>query len=303
MNVIIIGYGSIGRRHAKIIRKNFKFCNIYICTKQKISKFKSFKNLNQIKLLKPDYIIIASETHKHLEQLRYLENNFKKVQILVEKPLFHRFKKLKIKNNNVYVGYNLRFHPFIQKLQKIVSKEKIYDAQFITNSFLPDWRKNISYKENYSAFKSKGGGIILDLSHEIDLAELIFNNLKIVFSIFGKKSNLKINTEDYLKAFAKSKKTQISFDLKYYSRNEIRIILIDAEKFSIFIDFKNNIFKIKKGNKINQIKTNYSKDHTFYQMHKAIIKGEGKNSLCSYGEALRVLEIIKNIKQKKTVLL
>ncbi len=300
MNVVIVGYGSIGRRHANIISKNFKFCNIQICTKQKISKFKSFKNLNQIKALKPDYIIIASETSKHLAQLKYLENNFNNVQILVEKPLFHKFKKLKIKKNNVYVGYNLRFHPFIQKLKKIVNKKEIYDAQFITNSFLPDWRKNISYKENYSAFKSKGGGIILDLSHEIDLAALIFKNLKIIFSVYGKKSNLKINTEDYLKTFAKSKKTQISFDLKYYSRNEIRIILIDAEKFSAFIDLKNNIFKIKKGNKTNQIKRNFSNDHTFYQMHKAIINGEGKKFLCSYGEALKVLEIIKNIKQKNS---
>ena len=77
MNVIIVGYGSIGRRHAKIISKNFKFCNIHICTKQKISKFKSFKNLNQIKLLKPDYIIIASETHKHLDQLNFIEKILK----------------------------------------------------------------------------------------------------------------------------------------------------------------------------------------------------------------------------------
>ena len=115
-----------------------------------------------------------------------------------------------------------------------------------------------------------------------------------------KKSNLKINTEDYLKTFAKSKKTQISFDLKYYSRNEIRMILIDAEKFSLFIDLKNNIFKIKKGNKTSQIKRNFSNDHTFYQMHKAIIKGEGKKFLCSYGEALKVLEIIQNIKQKNS---
>ena len=56
------------------------------------------------------------------------------------------------------------------------------------------------------------------------------------------KSNLKINTEDYLKLLGKSKNAQVSLDLKYYSKNEVRLILIDGFKFSIFLDLKKNKF-------------------------------------------------------------
>jgi len=297
MKVVIIGYGSIGRRHAKIINKNFKNIKIYICSKQIVPKFKFFHKLSNIKFIKPDYVIIASETSKHLKQLQYLEKNFKNLKILVEKPLFHKITNFRIKKNKVFVGYNLRFHPYILKMQKILKNKKVFDVQLITNSFLPNWRKNISYKNNYASHKSKGGGIILDLSHELDLMNLMFANIKITHSLFGKKSELTKNTEDFLKIIATSKKTHISLDLKYYSRNEIRVILIDSEKFSIFINLKKNIFRLTNDKKISEIKKKYSKDFTYLEMHKAIIYNNKQNILCSYNEGLKVIKTIHDIKK------
>ena len=52
--------------------------------------------------------------------------------------------------------------------------EKVYDIKLITNSYLPDWRKKHDFKKNYAVFKSKGGGIILDLSHELDFIYNLF---------------------------------------------------------------------------------------------------------------------------------
>ena len=146
--IVIIGYGSAGRRHARIINNNFKNIEINILTKQRVKKFRSFKNLNEIKKINPDYIIIASETIKHLNQLKYLEKNFKNKKILIEKPLFHKSNNLIFKRNNIFINYNLRFNPYIQKLKKFLDKKFIYDIKLITNSYLPNWRKNISYKKN-----------------------------------------------------------------------------------------------------------------------------------------------------------
>lgn len=296
IKVVIIGYGSAGRRHARILEKNFNHVQIYILSKQKIRKFYTFKKISYIKEINPSYIIIASETFSHLSQLRYLEKNFTNKKILVEKPLFHGLYDLKIKKNNVFVNYNLRFHPYILKLKKILKKEKIYDIKFLTNSYFPNWRNNVSYKKNYTTLKSKGGGVILDLSHELDIIISIFNKISIEYASYGKKSNLTKDTEDYFKFIGKFKKTNIALDINYYSRNELRLILVDSENFSIYLDLKNNIFRINKDKTSIIIKKKYSQDFTFLKTHQAIINGDGKNLLCKLNDGLKVLKMIKKIK-------
>ena len=294
--VVIIGYGSAGRRHAKILEKNFKNIEIYIFTKQNINKFKSFNNLSYIKVINPDYIIIASETYNHLKQLKYLEKNFTNKKILVEKPLFHKFYNLNFKKNNIFINYNLRFNPYIQKLKKFLDKKSIYDIKLITNSYLPNWRKNISYKKNYSVDKSKGGGVILDLSHDIDIIISLFDKISINYVSFGRKSNLTRNTEDFLYLNARSKKANISLDINYYSKNELRLIFVDGRNFSLNLDLKNNIFKLCKNNKIYKITKKYSQDFTFLKTHEAIISGKNSKSLCKIEDGKKVLRFIEDIK-------
>lgn len=297
--VVIIGYGSAGKRHAKILKKYFKRFKIYIFTKQKIKNFETFNKLINIKKIDPYYIIIASETIQHLNQLKFLEKNFKNKKILIEKPLFHKFNNLTKKRNYLYINYNLRFHPYIEKLQKIMKQKKVYDFKMITNSFLPDWRKNNNFKSNYAINKSKGGGVILDLSHELDLINNFFKKIKLTFVEYGKKSNLTKDTEDYLKLSAKVKNVSISLDLNYYSKNELRLLLVDGDGFSVKIDLKKNIFIYKNKDKIYKFNKNYSQDYTFLKTHKAIIYGQKKKQLCKFKDALNVLRIIKKIKNNK----
>jgi len=294
--IVIIGYGSAGRRHARIINNNFKNIEINILTKQRVKKFRSFKNLNEIKKINPDYIIIASETIKHLNQLKYLEKNFKNKKILIEKPLFHKSNNLIFKRNNIFINYNLRFNPYIQKLKKFLDKKFIYDIKLITNSYLPNWRKNISYKKNYSVDKSKGGGVILDLSHDIDIIMSLFNKVSINYVSFGRKSNLTKNSEDFLYLNARSNKVNISLDINYYSRNELRLIFVDGRNFSLNLDLKNNIFKLCVNNKIYKITKKYSQDFTFLKTHEAIISGKNSKSLCKIEDGKKVLRFIENIK-------
>lgn len=297
--VVIIGYGSAGRRHASILRKFFNNSNIYVLTKQKIKVFKTFEKLNYIKSINPDYIVIASETFKHFNQLKFLEKNFKNKKILVEKPLFHKDCDLKIKNNIVYINYNLRFHPLFLKLKDIIKKNKIYDVKFITNSFLPNWRKRKLSKKSYACSKSKGGGVILDLSHELDLIKNIFLKLKINYVDFSTKSNITNDSEDFLKLYAKHGKVNISLDLSYYSQNEIRIILVDCKNSSFFIDLKNNVFKINNIKTSLDLKKNFNQNYTFSMVHNAIINGTNKNKLCNYNQAVKVLKFINLIKDSK----
>ena len=94
INVCIIGYGSIGKRHYEILLSYFKKNQIYIITNQK-KVFNAYKNINALKFILPKYVIICNETSKHYRTINYIERNFSNMRILVEKPLFDK-KYLKI---------------------------------------------------------------------------------------------------------------------------------------------------------------------------------------------------------------
>ena len=159
-NILIIGFGSIGKRHANILKKFKNISNIYILTKQICKNFKKIENIKQIKKIDPDYIIIATKTSDHFKYLLFLEKNFSNKTILVEKPLFEKYKKLKIKNNKIFVGYNLRYHPVLVFIKNFIKNKKIFSIDVNCHSYLPHWRKNRNYSKTNSAKKAYGGGAL-----------------------------------------------------------------------------------------------------------------------------------------------
>ena len=117
--ILIIGYGSIGKRHAKILSKLEVVSEIRLLTKQKNVKFKTVKNFNEVKKFNPDYIIISNETYFHIKTLKKIERIFSNKKILIEKPLSHRVSNFVPKKNKVWIGYNMRFNPIVKYLRKI----------------------------------------------------------------------------------------------------------------------------------------------------------------------------------------
>ena len=216
--VLIIGYGSIGRKHAQLLKRFKNVGDIFIFSNQKDLGFKKIKKLSEVKKIQPDYIIISSRTSEHYKNLLFIERNLKNKIILVEKPLFHKFKKLNIKNNKVFIGYNLRFHPVLKYIKKYIRNKKIIFVNIKCSSRLPSWRKNIDYINSNSAKKSFGGGALLELSHEIDYLQWIFKEIKKIYlSKIDKVSNLKIDTEDQVNIIGKTLKTNFNMDLNFFS--------------------------------------------------------------------------------------
>ncbi len=296
-SALIMGFGSIGEKHAMILNKYFNYKNIFIFTKRKIKKFKVIKRLKDIKKLNFNYIIISSDTSKHFSQLNYILKNFRNKKILIEKPLFTKFQKIKNKSNKIYVGFNLRFHPQILFLKKFLNKKKIYNVKVTCNSFLPNWRKNIDYKKSSSSNKSKGGGVILDLSHEFDYIRWIFGEIKLNYVKQIKLAKITNNTEDTLNLHGKVKNANLSVDLNYISRIPKRTIFIDAKDFSITLDLILNYLTIKSNKRsfTKQIK-NFDKNLTYINQHRAILSNK-KQNLCSLKFANETMRLIDKIKK------
>jgi len=299
-NVLIIGYGSIGKVHAKVLSELKFIKKIYILTSQRITKYSTISKISQIKEINPFYIVMANETSLHYEQFLYLNKNFANIKILIEKPIFHKYYKLNTSiNNQVYVGYNLRFHPIILFLKKLLQNKKILSVNIFCGSYLPNWRKNRNYEDTSSAKKIKGGGVLLDLSHEMDYVLLLFGKINNFFAINKKISKLKIDSDDFLNFIGITQtKVQINLSLNYFSLINRRKIIIDCDNMHIIVDLINNKINYYKNKKIISKKFNkLNKYYTYKKMHYDYLMNK-TNNLCSINEALLTMKLIEKIKSK-----
>ncbi len=294
MKVLIIGFGSIGKKHflalnelgflVDVLSKSYEFSHF------EGKNFRLFKDLEELNLQDYDLFIIANITTSHFKTLEFLDQNVKEKIILVEKPLFQKDMEFIPSNNNqIYIAYLLRFHPMIQDLKQLIDKKEVYFAKFICNSYLPNWRK-LDYRQNYSAKKELGGGVMLDLSHEIDLAFYFFKELSLKFSQNLKISELEITSDDFTFLALSAKNTSIHIELDYFSKLTQRKILFHTKENSFETDLVHN--KLNIYDKTNNFKSKTYENDTFktlQNMHKAIL--EKDQNLCTLEEARRVLRL------------
>lgn len=288
--ILIIGRGSISSKHIlalKLISKKFEIINI---------SSRKFNN-NYAKQNFFDIIVICSPSSFHYKHMQIVEQNFNNIKVLIEKPLFDKFYKIKTKVKNKYfVGYNLRFHPVINYLKKKISNKKIFSINIISHSFLPSWRKK-NYTRSVSARKKLGGGILLELSHELDYLRWIFKNISIL-NVFNRKiSNLKINTDDILNISGKIRK-KIFFNLNsnFFSRINNRSIKIDGMNFSINANLIKNKIEVNSGQrKFIKKFSKFNILNTYKDQYLDIFSNKNKN-VCTLSQGLKLMNLIREIK-------
>ena len=300
MKVLLIGFGSIGKRHYEILNSIKTINEIHVVTKQNLENIVHFKNIEEVNNVQIyDYFIVASETAKHFQQLNYLNKHVNNKKILVEKPLFERTYNLdnSIKNR-IFIAYNLRFHPLLQKLANITSNEEVYYVNVICGQYLPTWRPGRDYRVSYSAEIKRGGGVLRDLSHELDYIEWLFGKLQNLKTINTKISDLEINSDDIFTAIGTTdKNTIINISIDYISKSPLRRIIIHTKNRTIEADIiKNSISICDK-----ECKTEYfdykdlERNHTYRIMHEKIIHDSFDN-ICTYEEGLNIVRLIEQTK-------
>ena len=296
MKVLLIGYGSIGKRHFDILSDFDEVDSINVVTKQNIDNVKTFKSLKDIEDINVyDYFIIANETSKHYEQLDYVCKYTTNKNILVEKPLFDKEYTLESCDNNVFVAYNLRFHPLLQKLKEILKDEDVYYANVLAGQYLPTWRPDQDYRESYSAKLSQGGGVLRDLSHELDYINWLFGDMTIISSINTKISDLEIESDDIFTALGKTDKgTLINVTMDYISKMPLRKIMIHTKTKTIEANIVTNTINIfnRDGIENSIVLDKLHRDYTYTNMHKAIINNDFQN-VCNLKEGLQTVDIIE----------
>ena len=286
----------MGQKHSEYLSRLLGNENIFVLTKQENIPFASLNSISQIDKLDPDYIVISSETSSHVSYIKEIETRVFNKVILVEKPLFAKYEDFHPRNNTYFVGYNLRFHPLISSIRDEISQEKVISFEIVCNSYLPDWRRNIHYSDSSSSSISKGGGVLLDLSHELDYLRYIFGDTEHLYSKSIKVSDLKIDTDDYLILVGETKeKALFTVNLNYFSKREIRKVTIETDKRTIMLDLLDSrMVSYFSDKEPIEILKNYSVADTYIQQHKAILQ-EDFSQVCSYQDGLKVMQMIDQI--------
>lgn len=241
MRALIAGHGSIGQRHAANLRELRPGIEIELLGRG------AERGIDQVIKRKPDVAFICTPSELRLPYLvPLLEAG---VPTYVEKPLvanardaqaLRGFIATKRSLPTVAVGCNLRLLPSLVRLRAMLRDQQIgrvVRASLTAGQWLPDWRPGKDYRASYSA-RAAGGGVILDLIHELDLARWLFGDLGVLQATAGKLSSLEIESEDTACVVLgrKGAAPLVSVTLDYISRRRVRRYEMVGEKGTLVWD-------------------------------------------------------------------
>ena len=207
--ILIVGYGSIGKRHLAIARELLPEAQIALFRHRVTDDIPSFADLCISSLdaaleFRPTIAVVANPATLHVDIALPLAEAG--VALIIEKPLSddlagtdelvdvcHEY------GTPLLVGYNLRFSPSLKYFRDqlhdfVVGKALSFRCE--VGQFLPEWRPDTDYRDGVSAQMKLGGGVLLELSHELDYLTWIFGKVAWVMGHVSTQSDLEIDVED-----------------------------------------------------------------------------------------------------------
>lgn len=251
MKVLIIGLGSIALKHLSALKVLEPNSQVFALRSGKSkTEVAGVKNLYEWKEVPDDidFILISNTTNEHYDTInKSLEF---KVPLFIEKPPFENIegvdkilKKAEKYGVRTYTAFNIRFHPVIKWLKENLADKRVLEVQAYCGSYLPEWRPGRDYREVYSAKRKLGGGVHLDLIHELDFLIWLFNKPEKINSFLSKVSPLETDSIDCAHYWLQYKEFNISILLNYYRRDAKRNIEIVMENETWTADLINSTIK------------------------------------------------------------
>lgn len=236
--VMIIGYGSIGKRHTEVFSS--QKCKVALVTSQVDTGLETYDNISTaLENFSPDIILITNETSKHINSLNELVALNFQGRVFIEKPFSDYPTEIKTYPfKSAHVLYNLRMSPLFTELKMYMKSEKVVSANIYCGQYLPSWRPSRDYRETYSAKKSQGGGVIRDLSHELDYSTWLFGDFTKVAAIGGHLSSLEIDSDDVYHLIGKTAKVPaLNITVNYLDRTSKRMMVINTDNLTFTLNF------------------------------------------------------------------
>ncbi len=209
--MLIVGFGSIGRRHLRNLRAlGWQDSEIIVCRSghstlpdHELAGVTIEYDLAKALAHQPTATLIANPTSLHLSTALAAARSGS--HIFIEKPISHTLDGIDELRQVVdekalvfFVGFQFRFHPGLRQIKRWLDEGqigRITSVQAHWGEYLPDWHPWEDYSQSYSAREDLGGGVVLTLSHPIDYLRWLAGEVDSVYATLSFEG-LDIETED-----------------------------------------------------------------------------------------------------------
>jgi len=283
---LVVGYGSIGKRHTRELR-NLGFEVDIVSSHAKKKKVNNLKDVADFSVY--DCVVLSSETHLHERQYQWLCEKKYTGKMIVEKPVGFLLEE----GNCVYPAYNLRFHGGVKKLKDELLDKSCIHAQMNISRHLPTMREGgRPYGESYSCSKAKGGGVLCDFSHDLDLLIHLFGPCKKLIAHGGKLSSLEGDSYDCVTLLCETEKCpSLCLHLDYVDHFPERTIKVSADEDSIYLNLDEHYYCSSK----EEIQFDEDElEQSYVEQLKAVL-ADDKKSLCSISDSNKTEKLIEAI--------
>lgn len=231
---LLVGFGSIGKRHLSNLRTLAP--NAKIVLLRRASQVPEgavapegvdhlVTSLEQALAFSPTAAIIAGPATYHMSVAQKLAKE--DVHLLVEKPIAAELEGVqqtidlcRERQLVLMTAYNFRFSLAAGVFRQAVQQGmvgRVLSVCVDTGQFLPSWRVGSDYRQGVSAKKSLGGGVLLELSHEVDYLRWIFGEVASVYARCQNSGSLQIDADiedcvDMLLVFANGVNANVHLD-------------------------------------------------------------------------------------------
>lgn len=302
LTVLFVGLGSIGKRHLSNLSNYCENKGITLevdalrsGNKNTVKSIDGVNMFSEWEELSAHYslIFITNPTNLHEETLERLKD--KGDYFFLEKPVFQKsialesFEKI---IERTYVAAPLRYKKVMQDFREMLVAEEIHSSRVICSTYLPDWRET-DYRESYSSYSNRGGGVELDCIHEMDYIVELFGFPLNISKIFGQKSNLEIHSNDVAIYILEYENQFVEVHLDYFGKFSQRNIEVITSEGKITMDLLKNeitvtdkVQAIKDDENINKM---YEREMAYF-LEEVIKDKDNWNNLFHANEVLKLAE-------------
>lgn len=254
---LVVGSGSIAKRHIGNLKKLFAPARVACVSAS--GRALSSGDVGEGVLILPSiaealaelpiFAIIASPAPWHIEHsLQLLEAG---VPVLIEKPIADSLQRLSGIQDQLIgycslidVAYNLRYMSSAVKFKTLIDEGRVGALRSVSvdvGQYLPDWRPASDYRKNVSARRELGGGVLLELSHELDYLRWIFGRFETVYCSARNSGSLEIDVEDTVDALlVRADGLVANVHMDFLQRAPVRTCKVVGQAGTLAWDILNN---------------------------------------------------------------